>query len=435
MNVGFISLGCSKNLIDTEMVIGLFKNNGFTIVNEASKSEVLIINTCGFIEKAKQEAINTILEMAEYKKSGNCKYLIVIGCLVQRYKEELKKTLHEVDLFLKIDEYQTLWEQISNLISCNKKAKSELCYYDRIITTGNTTAYLKIAEGCSNHCTYCAIPKIRGKYVSRPIDDIIKEAKWLAQNGYKELIVIAQDTTKYGIDLYGELKLPELLQKISEIAEIQWIRFLYAYPESITDELIEEVKNNPKICNYFDMPIQHISDKILKLMNRKSNQKSIKEVIRKIKTQIPDAIIRTTIIVGFPEETEKEYNELYEFIKETKFDKLGAFEYSKEEGTTAEKLQNHVHHKTKRSRYNKIMSLQKNIAEEQSKKHIGRTLKALIESKTSDGKYYISRTYIDSPDVDSITYIKNENIEADLVGTFVECKIIEANEYDYIAEI
>ena len=434
MNVGFVSLGCSKNLIDTEMVIGLFKKNNFTIVNDAAKAEVLIINTCGFIQAAKQEAINTILEMAEYKKNGECKYLIVMGCLVQRYKEELEKLLPEVDLFLKIDEYENIWEQISNLILEDNRYE-KLCYYDRVITTGNTTTYLKIAEGCSNYCTYCAIPKIRGKYVSRPMEDILKEAELLASKGYKELIVIAQDTTKYGIDLYGELKLAELLHKISEIEGIKWVRFLYAYPESITDELIEEVKSNPKICNYFDIPIQHISDRILKLMNRKSDKKSIKDVFKKIKTQIPDAVIRTTVIVGFPGETVEDFNELYEFISEAKFDKLGAFAYSKEEGTPAEKLPNQVHYKTKKSRYDKVMNLQKSITEEQSRKHIGKTMQALVEDVTKDGKFYIARTYMDAPDVDSVTYIKcPDKVNLNLVGKFVTCTIVDASGYDFVAE-
>ena len=310
MNVGFISLGCSKNLIDTEATIGMFKKHNFKIVNNEEKADILVINTCGFIESAKEEAINTILEMAEYK-NRNCKYLIVMGCLVQRYYDELVKALPEVDLFVKIEDYDTLWEQIEDLIKRDiviKKKKSskkiteipkmpmltQEQFLERTITTGQDYAYLKIGEGCSNKCTYCAIPYIRGPFVSRKKEDIIEEAKMLAKKGIKELIIIAQDTTKYGIDIYGESKLAELLQELCKIKELKWIRFLYSYPEGITDELIETVARNEKIAKYFDIPIQHSSDTILKKMNRKTNKKQIKEIISKIRNKIPDAIIRTS---------------------------------------------------------------------------------------------------------------------------------------------
>ena len=287
MKIGFVHLGCSKNLIDTEMMIGLFKNNNYEIVNNPKDAEIILINTCGFIESAKVEGINTILEMSEYKKTGKCKFLIVTGCLVQRYKEELKKAIPEVDLFVSIDEYNNLWKIVEAKIS-QKENKTANCldYMERVITTGNTTAYLKIAEGCSNRCTYCAIPNIRGPYVSRKMEDILDEAKDLAKKGYKEIIVIAQDTTKYGIDLYGEPKLTELLNKLSKIKEFKWIRFLYAYPETITEDLIELVRDNPKICKYFDIPIQHISDKVLKRMNRKSDGNSIKKLINHTKCSV-----------------------------------------------------------------------------------------------------------------------------------------------------
>ena len=281
------------------MCIGLFKKEKFEIVNNPKEAEIIIINTCGFIESAKQEAINTILEMSKYKTSGNCKYLIAMGCLVQRYKKELEKSMPEVDLFLSIDEYENILEKISNLINKDLKSQNTLDYLDRIISTGNTTAYLKIAEGCSNKCTYCAIPYIRGPYVSRKKEDILEEAKKLAKNGIKELIVIAQDTTKYGIDIYGKSVLAELLEKLSKIDGIKWIRFLYAYPESITDELIDVVRKNDKICKYFDIPLQHFSDKVLKRMNRKSDSRSIKNIIQKIRDKIPNVILRTTMIVGF----------------------------------------------------------------------------------------------------------------------------------------
>ncbi|MGN1302515.1 MAG: MiaB/RimO family radical SAM methylthiotransferase, partial [Clostridia bacterium] len=302
MKVGFVSLGCSKNLIDTEMAIGLFKRNNFEIVNDVEKAEIIIVNTCGFIESAKQEAINTILEMAEHKENGTCKYLVVMGCLVQRYKKELQKALPEVDLFIEINDYGSYWDKILELLDEEEKPDTinNLCYMDRVISTGNKTAYLKIAEGCSNRCTYCAIPYIRGPYVSRPMEEVLEEAKKLATAGIKELIVIAQDTTRYGEDLYGESKLSDLLNELCKIDGFEWIRFLYAYPESITDELIQTVKNNPKICNYFDIPIQHISDSVLRRMNRRTTGKQIEELINKIKKQIPDVILRTSLIVGFP---------------------------------------------------------------------------------------------------------------------------------------
>lgn len=434
MKVGFISLGCSKNLVDTEMAIGLFEKNKFEIVNNPSEAEMIIINTCGFIESAKEEAINTILEMAEYKKK-KCKYLIAMGCLVQRYKEDLKKSIPEVDLFLSIDEYENMWKKIESLISTDKEENNDdiLDYMDRKISTGSNFAYLKIAEGCSNRCTYCAIPYIRGPFVSRKMEDILEEAEQLSKKEIKELIVIAQDTTKYGIDLYGESKLAELLDKLCKIDGFKWIRFLYAYPETITDELIEVVKNNDKICKYFDMPIQHISNTVLKRMNRKSDEASIKEVIKKIRNEIPNVILRTTLIVGFPGETEEDFEKLYSFVEETKFDKLGAFMYSKEDGTPAARLKEQIHPSTKKKRYNKIMKLQKEISEKNLSLKIGNTYTTLIENISFDKKYYIGRTYMDVPDMDGVVYIKNT--KPDLIGKFVECKIVDVNEYDLIGEI
>ena len=435
MKVGFVSLGCSKNLIDTEMAIGLFKNNEFEIVNDVENAEIIVVNTCGFIESAKQEAINTILEMATYKDSGICKYLVVMGCLVQRYKEELKKAIPEVDLFITIDEYNIFWDKISNLL--NQKSNiikcNQLDYMDRVISTGNKTAYLKIAEGCNNKCTYCAIPYIRGQYISRPIEDIIKEAKELSKKGIEELILIAQDTTRYGEDLYGEYKLSYLLNELCKIKEIKWIRFLYAYPEVITDELIQTVKNNPKICNYFDIPIQHISDSVLKRMNRRTTGAKIEELIKKIKYNIPDVILRTSLIVGFPGETEEDFEKLYSFVEKGYFDKLGVFTYSKEDGTPAAKLKEQIHHNTKKKRYNKIMRIAKEISAQKMKNFIGKEYQVLIENKTFDEKYYIARSYMDIPDTDGVVIIKN--LKDNLVGTFVKCKIESVREYDLIGKI
>lgn len=435
MKVGFVSLGCSKNLIDTEMAIGLFKRNNFEIVNDVEKAEIIIVNTCGFIESAKQEAINTILEMAEYKEKGTCKYLVVMGCLVQRYKKELQKALPEVDLFIEINDYGSYWEKILELLDEEEKPDTinNLCYMDRVISTGNKTAYLKIAEGCSNRCTYCAIPYIRGPYVSRPMEEVLEEAKKLATAGIKELIVIAQDTTRYGEDLYGESKLSDLLNELCKIDGFEWIRFLYAYPESITDELIQTVKNNPKICNYFDIPIQHISDSVLKRMNRRTNGKQIEELINKIKKQIPDVILRTSLIVGFPGETEEDFNKLYEFVKKGYFDKLGVFTYSKEDGTPAARLKEQIHPATKKKRYNLIMSVAKDISAEKLKSYIGKEYKVLVEDTTFDHKFCLGRSYMDIPDTDGMVIIKN--CDTKLVGEFVNCKVTAVNNYDLIAKI
>lgn len=451
MNVGFISLGCSKNLIDTEVAIGLFKNNNYKIVNNPDEADILVINTCGFIESAKEEAINTILEMAEYKKR-RCKYLIAMGCLVQRYYEELVKALPEVDLFIKIDEYNKLWDKIEDLLKRDivEKSKTKTSkkiseikplpmptyneFMERVVTTGKNYAYLKIGEGCSNKCTYCAIPYIRGPFVSRKMEEILKEAEMLAEKGIKEIIVIAQDTTKYGVDIYGESKLAELLEKISKINGIEWIRFLYSYPEGITDELIKTVAINKKIAKYFDIPIQHISNSILKKMNRKTSKEHITKIIEKIRKQIPDVVIRTSLIVGFPGETESDFKELLEFVKTTKFDRLGTFIYSKEEGTPAARLPEQIHGNTKKARYNKIMKAQAEISLENLKNKIGKTYKVLVEDKSFDGKYFIGRTMQDVPEEDGLVYIKNDEKlnEKDILDNFIECKIIDVSNYDLI---
>lgn len=415
------------------MCIGIFKKEKFEIVNNPKDAEIIIINTCGFIESAKEEAINCILEMAKYKKTGKCKYLIAMGCLVQRYKADLEKALPEVNLFLSIDEYEEFWEKISKLINKDVKSKNTLDYLDRVISTGDTTAYLKIAEGCSNRCTYCAIPYIRGLYISRKMEDILEEAQQLANKGIKELIVIAQDTTKYGIDIYGKPMLAELLDKLCKIDGFRWIRFLYAYPESITDELIEVVKKNDKICNYFDIPLQHFSDRVLKRMNRKSDGKSIKETIQKIRKEIPDVILRTTMIVGFPGETEEDFFELYEFVNEAKFEKLGCFKYSKEDGTPAARIKEQVHYKTKQARLNKIMTLEQQISKIKLEEKIGNTYEALVDGFSDDNKFICARSYMDIPNEDGTIFIKNNGKVKQ--GSFIKCKIIAVRNYDLIAEI
>ena len=454
MKIGFVHLGCSKNLIDTEATIGICKEHGLEIVNEEKDSDIIIINTCGFIDSAKEEAINTILEMAEYKKQ-KCKYLIVMGCLVQRYYDDLQKALPEVDLFIKLDEYDCIWEKIEDLIKRGivEKSKTKSIkkiseippmpmltqdeFLNRAISTGKNYAYLKIGEGCSNRCTYCAIPYIRGPFVSRKMEDILEEAKTLVKKGIKELIVIAQDTTKYGIDIYGESKLTELLQELSKIKELKWIRFLYSYPEGISDELIEFVANNDKIAKYFDIPVQHISNNMLKKMNRKTSKEQIQGLIEKIRERIPEVTLRTSLMVGFPGETDEDFEELCKFVQQAKFDKLGAFMYSREEGTPAAKLPDQIHGNTKKSRYNKIMQIQQKVSNQNLRKKIGKEYEVLIEDMSFDRRYYIGRTMQDVPDIDGLVYIKNnaeENPEK-FINKFIKCKIIYVDNYDLIAEM
>ena len=397
-------------------MIGYYKEKGYEIVNNPEEAEILVINTCGFIESAKKEAIDTILEMADYK-SKNCKKLIVTGCLVERYKEELEKALPEVDLFIPIKEYDKIFDKLD--------------YMKRTITTGQNYAYLRIADGCSNYCTYCAIPYIRGPLKSRTLEDVLEEAKRLSKEGYKEIILVAQDTARYGMDIYGESKLVELLKELCKL-DFKWIRFLYAYPEMITDELIDVVANNEKICNYFDIPIQHISDAVLKRMGRKSNGASIREVIKKIRNKIPDVVIRTSLIVGFPGEKESDFDELYSFVKETKFERLGVFKYSKEEGTPAVKLKEQIPEERKEERYDQIMSLQQEVSVENNQKIIGQKLECIIDGLTDDGEMYVTRSYRDVPDTDGFVFVNKEKEHK--VGDFIECIVKEAYEYDLTAK-
>ena len=392
--------------------------------------------------------------MARYKEK-NCKYLIVMGCLVQRYYDDLVKALPEVDLFIKIDEYDKLWEKIDDLIKKGivEKSKTKKItkiseipampmleqeeFLNREISTGKNYAYLKIGEGCSNKCTYCAIPYIRGPFVSRKKEDILEEAKGLAKKGIKELIVIAQDTTKYGVDIYGKSALAELLDEITKIKGIKWVRFLYSYPEGITDELIDLVAKNNKIAKYFDIPIQHSSNKVLKTMNRRTSKEQITTLIKKIREKIPDVTLRTSLIVGFPGETKEAFEDLENFVKDTKFDKLGVFPYSKEEGTPAEKLPNQIHGNTKKKRYNKIMSLQQEISKEKQEKFLGKKVEILVEDISFDNKYYVGRTISNVPDIDGLVYIKNNGKlrPEEVLNNFIKGRIIDVSDYDLIAEI
>ena len=449
MKVGFISLGCSKNLVDTEMMIGLFKKEKYEIVSDAKDADVIVVNTCGFIQSAKEEAINTLLEMAKYKE-GNCKILIATGCLVERYKEELEKELPEVDIYLKFKDYMQagedsykvfnkLFEDLSdrlnieneNKIKDNKELKLE--FNNRVYTTGDNYAYLRIAEGCNNRCTYCAIPYIRGNYISRSMEDIIEEAKIIAASGKKELILIAQDTAKYGLDLYKERKLAGLLKELVKIDGIEWIRFLYTYPEDIDDELIEVVKNNPKICKYFDIPIQHSSNEILRMMARKVRKDDIEKTINKLRDNIPDVTIRTTVMCGFPGETEEDFKDLYEFVKKYEFDKLGGFAYSKEDGTPASRFENQVDAKTKKRRLNEILSLQEKIMEKKQREKIGKVINVLVEDYTEDGEYLIGRSEGDCPDIDSLAFIKIDERE-NPVGVIIKAKVVDVKNNDLICE-
>ena len=437
MKVLMVSLGCDKNLVDSEVMLGLLHKAGHEITNDEHEAEAVVINTCAFIKDAQEESINTIIEYGELKKTGSLKKLIVTGCLSQRYKDDILAELPEIDTIVGAANYDAIVDAIGS--EEEHSFVTDINYMPeavggRIVTTGASMAYLKIAEGCGKMCTYCAIPYIRGKFISRKMKEILDEAEMLAKKGIRELIVIAQDTTKYGVDIYGEPKLAELLQKLSDIDGIKWIRFLYSYPEGITDELIEVVKNNEKICKYFDIPIQHISNKVLKRMNRKTNKEQIESIISNIRNKIPNVVLRTSLIVGFPGETDDDFRELEEFVEKTKFDKLGTFMYSKEEGTPAARLPEQIHGNTKKSRYNKIMSIQQKVSNENLKNKIGKNVEVLIEDISFDGKYLIGRTSQDVPEEDGIIYVENNNFESK-VNSFVNVKVTEVKEYDLIGKI
>lgn len=438
LNFGLISLGCDKNRIDSETILGNMKDN-YGIVSDPQKADIILINTCGFIEASKQESIDTILEMAEYKSKYNCKMLIATGCLTQRYGEELLKLMPELDLILGVNDYSKLNDAINNFFDDGVK-KQSLCNYSdeninegkRIVTTGSFSAYVRIAEGCNNSCSYCIIPKIRGKYRSRTIEDIVSECNELSNQGIKEIIIVAQDTTRYGIDIYNKKKLPYLLKKISEIDSIEWIRILYCYPEEMTDELIDEIASNNKICNYIDIPIQHISYDILRNMKRHTKKEEIKKRILELKNSINNICIRTSIIVGFPGETEENFNELKEFIKYIKFDKLGVFKYSREEDTEAFHMPNQIDEDTKDRRQEDLMLIQQGISKEINKNKIGSIYKVLIEGKNDNG-YWYGRNYGMSPEIDGEIFFECDKILN--VGDFITVKIIDSLEYDLIGVV
>jgi ribosomal protein S12 methylthiotransferase len=436
LKFGVVSLGCDKNRIDTETILGKVKNN-FEIVNDPKLADIIMVNTCGFIEASKQESIDTILEMAEYKNKYKCKMLIGTGCLTQRYGDELLGLMPELDAILGVNDYEELGSVIENFF--NKGDKQVLCNFsdenindgERIITTGTFSAYVRISEGCNNFCTYCIIPKIRGKYRSRHIEDIVKECTSLATQGIKEIILVAQDTTKYGVDIYNKKMLPKLLKEISKIESIDWIRLLYCYPEEITDELIDEIATNDKICKYIDMPIQHISNSILRRMKRRTEKEEIIKNIYKIKQKVENITIRTSLIVGFPGETESDFQELKEFIKLIKFDKLGVFKYSREEDTEAYDMPNQIEDDVKEERYVQLMLQQQEISKNINKEKIGKTYKVIVEGRNSE--YWYGRSFEMAPEIDGEIFLKCDKILD--IGNYVNTKIIDSLEYDLIGVV
>ena len=438
MKLLFISLGCDKNLVDSEMMIGLLHDRGYEFTDNEEEADIIVINTCGFINDAKEESINTILEMAKYKEN-NLKALIVAGCLVERYKNEILQELPEIDAIVGTTAFDKICDVVDDVLADKKHNELEsinkMCRPDvkRIITTGGYYSYLKIAEGCDKHCTYCSIPMIRGAYRSVPMDELVKEAEYLADNGVKELIIVAQEITVYGKDLYGEKKLPELLHRLCKIPGIQWIRLLYCYPEEITDELIETIRTEKKICHYIDMPIQHASDKILKAMGRRTNNAELRNIISKLRKEIPDICLRTTLITGFPGETEEDHQILLDFIDEMEFDRLGVFTYSPEEDTKAASLDNQVDEEVKLCRKDEIMELQQEISMDKSERLVGKEIEVIIEGKASDEDVYVGRSYMDAPSVDGYVFINSE--EELMSGDFAKVRIVKAMEYDLIGEL
>lgn len=436
--IGMISLGCPKNQVDAEIMLAKLAESGrFDIVGDPYEADAVIVNTCGFIDDAKREAIDNILEMAELKKDGTLKALVVTGCLAQRYQQEVIDEIPEIDAIIGIGGNGDIVNVCLEALEGGKYAAfPERCDLplsgERLLTTPEHWAYIKIAEGCSNCCTYCAIPSIRGKFRSRPMEEIVEEARQLAQSGIKELVVIAQDTTKYGIDLYNEYKLPELLRKISYIDGIEWIRILYCYPDAITDELLLEIKNNDKICNYIDLPLQHCNENVLRRMNRSGSKAELSALIEKIRSYIPDVIIRTTFITGFPGETEEEFEQLCEFVKEAKFDRLGCFAYSAEEGTKAAQMENQIDEQTKADRGDIIMQLQYNIFTEKQQKKIGRTYKVVVEGYDGYTDCYVGRSYMDAAEIDSVIYFTSA-VELDF-GEFVMVEVTGVKDYDLLGE-
>ena len=439
MKLLFVSLGCDKNLVDTEFMLGMLRDDGIEITNDETEADIIIVNTCCFINDAKEESVNTILEMAEYKKTGPLKALIVTGCLAQRYKEEIKTEIPEVDAILGTNSYEDIVKAVHEALGGtfyeNFKTLEGLpsIHTKRSVTTGGHFAYLKIAEGCNKRCTYCIIPYIRGNYRSIPIEELVATARELVEGGVKELILVAQETTLYGIDLYGKKSLHRLLDELNKIPGLYWIRILYCYPEEIDDELIEAIKRNDKVCHYLDIPIQHANSDVLKRMGRKTNKDDLVRIIHHLRKEIPDITLRTTLICGFPGETEEQHKELLEFVQEMKFDRLGAFTYSPEEGTKAAEMENQIPEETKKLWQQEVMELQEEIIFEKNEDMVDRELYAFIEGKVADENAYVGRTYRDAPSIDGYIFVNTE--ETLMTGDFAKVKVTGAYEYDLIGEL
>lgn len=439
IKVLFVSLGCDKNLADTEMMLGILQEKGYSFTDDDAEADVVVVNTCCFIGDAKEESINALLEMAELKKGGRLKVLIAAGCLAQRYREEIRKEIPEVDAVVGTAAAEEIAEAVEESLA--GKARNHYrdlndppaSRRDRVLTTGGHFAYLKIAEGCGKHCTYCIIPKVRGDYRSIPMEKLAEQAQALAEGGVKELILVAQETTLYGVDLYGKKSLPQLLRRLAQISGIYWIRLLYCYPEEITDELIEVIAREPKICHYLDIPIQHASDSVLKRMGRRTSQEELRQRIAGIRERIPDICLRTTLISGFPGETQEDFEELYRFVNEMEFDRLGVFAYSQEEDTPAAQMPDQIETFVKEARRDELMELQQAVAFEKAEEMIGQVLDVMVEGKVADEDVYVTRTYRDAPNVDGYLFL---NTTAMLVtGDFVKALVTDFNEYDLIGEI
>lgn len=439
MKILFISLGCDKNLVDTEVMLGMLASRGYEMTNDEQEADIIVINTCCFIHDAKEESIQNILELAEYKKNGSAKALIVTGCMAERYRQEILDEIPEVDEVLGTTAYDRILDAVDAALAGQHEVMTAdldalpLPETKRLVTTGGHFAYLKIAEGCDKHCTYCIIPKIRGNFRSVPMERLLKEAQDLAEQGVKELILVAQETTLYGKDLYGEKSLPKLLRELCKISGIRWIRILYCYPEEITDELIQVMKEEPKICHYLDLPIQHANDTILKRMGRRTSKQELIDIVQKLRKEIPDICLRTTLITGFPGETQEQHEEVMEFIDTLEFDRLGAFTYSPEEDTPAATFEDQIDEEVKEDRQADIMELQQEIAFDKAEDMIGREVLVMIEGKVADENAYVGRTYRDAPNVDGLIFI---NTDVELIsGDFAKVKVTGALDYDLIGEL
>lgn len=439
MKILFISLGCDKNLVDSEEMLGLLNSRGYTFTDDETEADVIIINTCCFINDAKEESVQTILEMAEYKKTGKCKALIVTGCMAQRYKQEILDEVSEVDQVLGTTAYEKIVEAVDEALAGSRGVEEKPLSYlpqtdaKRMVTTGGHYAYLKIAEGCNKCCTYCIIPKLRGRYRSVPMERLIEQAKELAAQGVKELILVAQETTVYGVDLYGKKSLHLLLEQLCRISGLRWIRILYCYPEEIYEDLIQTMKREEKICHYLDLPIQHASDAVLRRMGRRTTRADLEQIVTHLREEIPDIVLRTTLIAGFPGETEEQHQEVMEFIDEMEFDRLGVFTYSQEEDTPAASMPDQIDEETKLNWQEELMELQQEIAFDRAEERTGSVVTAMIEGKVADEDAYVARTYGDAPNVDGLLFVQTtEDLNS---GDFVRVRITGAVEYDLIGEL